>query len=315
MAVLPPDPVYILRNIEMGAVNSLCFHNADRLFAGTLKGTVHLWDLAINRSILTLKTGEQPVFAMFHFNDSLYTQTKGNVLKMWTLSNTGYDYIREIELPYTGFCRMEFIPDKKTVILPQRDNELYIYDLDSFNLNGTLKATDNEKLGTVMCMKCINISGQNYVLAAYESGDFLVWDMRCSKVINRKKIEEEGPLSIDYDETTYRGVYGGTSDRIGVFSLNRNTIEIDKKIEISVKNPGIDAVRIRKDGKVFATGGWDGRIRIFSWKSLRPLAVLTDHKDGVMDVCYSSHKASLWKSPIMAASGKDSQITLWDIYN
>lgn len=315
MAVLPPDPVYILRNIEMGAVNSLCFHNGARLFAGTLKGTVHLWDLAINRSVLTLKTGHQPVLSMFHFSDSLYTQSKGSKLKMWTITNSGYDFVREIEQPYAGFCRMEFIADKKTVLLPKDDNELGIYDLENLCLRGNLKATDCENLGSVMCLKYINLSGQNYLLASYESGDFLTWDLRCSKVINRKKLEEEGPLSVDYEVNTNRGIYGGTTDRIGVFSLNRNTMEIDKKTEISVKNPGIDSVRIRNDCKVFATGGWDGRVRIFSWKSLRPLAVLTDHKDGVLDICYSSDKISLWKSHIMAAGGKDGQISLWDIYN
>jgi len=67
---------------------------------------------------------------------------------------------------------------------------------------------------------------------------------------------------------------------------------------------------------VFASGGWDGRIRIFSWKSLRPLAVLTQHKNGgVMDLAYSSQQVAMWRAPIMAAAGMDSQISLWDLYN
>ena len=47
MAVLPPDPVFNLRHHDMGAVNSICFHNADRLFCGTAKGAVYLWDLQV----------------------------------------------------------------------------------------------------------------------------------------------------------------------------------------------------------------------------------------------------------------------------
>lgn len=47
MAVLPPDPVFNLRQIEMGAVNCICFHNTDRLFCGTAKGAVYLWDLQV----------------------------------------------------------------------------------------------------------------------------------------------------------------------------------------------------------------------------------------------------------------------------
>lgn len=53
MAVLPPDPVFSLRCPEMGAVNSLCFHESERLLAGTLKGKVFLWDLQVRQTITT----------------------------------------------------------------------------------------------------------------------------------------------------------------------------------------------------------------------------------------------------------------------
>lgn len=53
MAVLPPDPVFNLRQAEMGAVNCICFHKTDRLFCGTAKGAVYLWDLQVNVDINT----------------------------------------------------------------------------------------------------------------------------------------------------------------------------------------------------------------------------------------------------------------------
>jgi len=53
MAVLPPDPVFSLRSPDMGAVNSLCFQESDRLLAGTIKGSVFLWDLQV-RIFITL---------------------------------------------------------------------------------------------------------------------------------------------------------------------------------------------------------------------------------------------------------------------
>ena len=58
-------------------------------------------------------------------------------------------------------------------------------------------------------------------------------------------------------------------------------------------------VKIRLDQKVFASAGWDGRVRIFSWKSLRPLAVLTEHKRNVLDLIYSPGTVQLW-SPATA---------------
>lgn len=50
MAVLPPDPVYVLRVNEMGPVHSLCFHGTERLLSGTASGSVYLWDLQVNNS-------------------------------------------------------------------------------------------------------------------------------------------------------------------------------------------------------------------------------------------------------------------------
>lgn len=52
MAVLPPDPIFNLRQNDMGAVNCICFHKAERLFSGTAKGVIHLWDLQVSLRLL-----------------------------------------------------------------------------------------------------------------------------------------------------------------------------------------------------------------------------------------------------------------------
>lgn len=99
-------------------------------------------------------------------------------------------------------------------------------------------------------------------------------------------------------------------------SYQRQSMQLQRSTDISLKNAGINCVRIRDDKKVFASGGWDGRVRVFSWKSLRPLAVLTEHKTGaIMDIVYSSGPVAMWKAPIMAVAGMDSQISLWNLYN
>ena len=52
---------------------------------------------------------------------------------------------------------------------------------------------------------------------------------------------------------------------------------------INTKHSGQQGLRIRSDGKIFATAGWDSRVRVYSGKSMKELAVLKWHKDG----CYS----------------------------
>ncbi|KAL3492798.1 WD40-repeat-containing domain protein [Aspergillus germanicus] len=51
---------------------------------------------------------------------------------------------------------------------------------------------------------------------------------------------------------------------------------------VHTKHAGQQGLRIRDDGKIFATAGWDSRIRVYSAKTMRELAVLKWHKEG----CY-----------------------------
>lgn len=81
-------------------------------------------------------------------------------------------------------------------------------------------------------------------------------------------------------------------------------------------NPGTSVITIRSDAKIMAVGGWDSRVRIFSWKSLKPLAVLDQHKDTIHDISYSTQRIKAYDNKfIMATAAKDGYIALWDIYN
>lgn len=83
--------------------------------------------------------------------------------------------------------------------------------------------------------------------------------------------------------------------------------------EIELKNPGIASVKIRKDRKILGTGGWDGRIRIYSWKTLKPLAYLSYHTQTINTVDFSEDLCD--HGQLLAAGGKDSRISLWSLYN
>jgi WD40 repeat protein len=50
---------------------------------------------------------------------------------------------------------------------------------------------------------------------------------------------------------------------------------------VDTKHAGQQGLSIRSDGKIFATAGWDGRVRIYSYKTVKELAVLKWHKVGV----------------------------------
>jgi len=114
----------------------------------------------------------------------------------------------------------------------------------------------------------------------------------------------------------------------------------------NTKHSGQQDLRIRSDGKIFATAGWDARIRVYSAKTMKELAVLKWHKDGCYAVAFADTDATIRNrvmmgaeaelSPLLAksaldvikqeratkaqtthwlaAGGKDGKISLWDIY-
>lgn len=230
------------------------------------------------------------------------------------MTNSGYVEDAIIETDYPGFCRFEANTKLETLYVPDNESKILIFSFAGDKI-GSLEPDSEMKLGDVMCLKHIEFPcDRPCLLAGYEAGWLLLWDLNTSQCIGTLKTKE-CPMSVDYHLDLQKGVIGNSSNVIQIFIIGRKDLSLAHKMDISIKNPGINKVQSRIDGKVFASGGWDGHIRIFSWYSLRPLAVLTEHKQAIQDVAYSTEKVSLWNAHIMAAGGLDGAITLWDLYN
>ncbi|KAF2121433.1 WD40-repeat-containing domain protein [Lophiotrema nucula] len=57
---------------------------------------------------------------------------------------------------------------------------------------------------------------------------------------------------------------------------------------VQTKHAGQQSLRVRSDNRILATGGWDSRVRIYSVKTLKELAVLKWHKESVYAVDFAS---------------------------
>lgn len=64
------------------------------------------------------------------------------------------------------------------------------------------------------------------------------------------------------------------------------TIQTPYKIN-NTKHAGQQSLSVRSDGRLIVTGGWDSRVRIYSTKTLKEVAVLKWHKEGVYAVGFS----------------------------
>ena len=82
----------------------------------------------------------------------------------------------------------------------------------------------------------------------------------------------------------------------------------DQPLKIQqTKHAGQQGLSIRSDGKIFATAGWDARVRVYSAKTMREVAVLKWHKEG----CYCTAFATIVGNDKTERKGKE--IEKWEI--
>ncbi|KAF4956160.1 hypothetical protein FGADI_3971 [Fusarium gaditjirri] len=129
---------------------------------------------------------------------------------------------------------------------------------------------------------------------------------------------------------------------------------IDPLKVINTKHSGQQSLDIRSDGRIFATAGWDSKVRVYSTKTMKELAVLKWHQVGCYAVAFADVRisdrteeenstsndkkatgssstptsslvraglsvkeqriATARKTHWIAAGAKDGKISLWDIY-
>ncbi|XP_026748963.2 guanine nucleotide-binding protein subunit beta-like protein 1 [Galleria mellonella] len=319
MALLPPDPVYTIRNVDNVPVYSLAFSflpgGLERLLAGSKNGYVYAYNLQTNRVQQKIQVGQAPILHIIHTDTHFITQEKGGNYKIFSLTNNGYEEDATIAIDYPGFCRFEANTKLNILYVPDSESKIHIYNFSGEKTGSLEPDSAAPKLGDPMCMKFIEFPcDRPCLLVGYEAGWLLLWDLNTSQCIGKLQTKQ-CPMSVEYHLDQQRGIIGTASNVIQIFSISRKDLTLAHKADITIKNPGVNKVLSRSDGKVFTSGGWDGHIRIFSWFSLRPLVVLTEHKQAVQDIAYSSEKVSQWNANIMAAGGLDGAITLWNLYN
>ncbi|XP_011497853.1 PREDICTED: guanine nucleotide-binding protein subunit beta-like protein 1 [Ceratosolen solmsi marchali] len=318
MAILPPDPVYIMKG-DMGPIHSLLFRISpyvEHIYAGTESGRVHIWDLRKNRELLKLNASNEPCLALCTIGDEcLITQRKGGTINLWKSQGSNWIINETIKTDYCGFCRFQ-VSTEDAIYIPLNESRVGLFSLKTLKTEIELSPISHSEanlFGHVMAIKpCMDES--KYALITYDGGQILLWDIRSKKILSSIKIEQ-CPMNIDFNTSLMHGIIGSPADYLQIFSLSSDK-ELTERTKLPLKNPGISAVAIRPDAKVFSTGGWDRRIRIFSWKTLRPLVVLDQHKATIHDIIYSSCKVEAYNSKcLMAVAGKDGNISLWDLYN
>lgn len=159
-----------------------------------------------------------------------------------------------------------------------------------------------QKVGMVMDIKA---ASEDLVLAGYEDGSIVVWDVRFSdREKNADRLHGETVSSLDYCERTQRGVSASVEGTI----IAWGGTELKRSATSDIKG-GVACVRARSDGKLFAIGACSSRIHIYSGRpKLLPLAIVHAHTQSVQSLVFNGDDNTL------AAGSRDKTVSIWNIY-
>ncbi|KAG0719502.1 Guanine nucleotide-binding protein subunit beta-like protein 1 [Chionoecetes opilio] len=326
MGAPAPDPVFVLRGAEspVTAVTFLCVAEGQRenyIAAGTQNGKVLLWNLQIKSKVAEWEAHASTSIHWLYSEspDILWSQGRCDSVKAWNIQSSSPHLIATYPLmDYLGFSSSHIIQvnnSTKLLSLPGPSQEgVTVWDVDKKFKISTLMPLDAKAYGSMMQPRWIKMEDIITLAVLYESGRITLWDWANSKILSQHQISEN-PMCITFDELSQTGIIGTASEKIFVFKIDSD-LNISIMKEFSITNAGVSSCVIRPDGKLFAMGGWDSRIRLFSSKKCKPLAVLIYHKKTVECIAYSKGDIEdLGGGFILAAGSSDKSVSLWNIFN
>lgn len=216
----------------------------------------------------------------------LVAQSRFHGLKVYRALDAGWGEWEEVVLhciPHQGFCKGLLVGEgeQEVVVCPSGQSKVMVARLvgEVIRVVGSLA---REKAGTVMAVAA---AGEGRLVVGWESGLLVLWEWREGRVVAEVDVHSRVGtiMSLAWDTAKGVGAVVGSEARVVVVD---GLLEVVG--EVAVTNPGLGAVAVRGDSALLATGGWDARLRLFSWRRPsrpRPLAVLQFHQ--VRDWCWS----------------------------
>lgn len=231
-----------------------------------------------------------------------------------------------------------------------------LFQLPSCRRVSRLPSDKDVQTGMVMALSILRMTDTSKLLliSGYESGHVLVHEGSHAGTSEWKwrrllcnQPHTQPVLAIDTDPNSGYFLTSSADALVAKFEIPRDKmLHAKPQKTINTKHAGQQDIKIRDDGKIFGTAGWDNRIRVYSTKTMKELAVLKWHQEGCYAVAFAqvlesstSHDytrtlqrsdSSLNKNTLdllkserdnkarrthwLAAGGKDGKISLWDIY-
>ena len=190
-----------------------------------------------------------------------------------------------------------------------------VFHLPTERRTGTIEAQRNVKTGMVMALAICETPVAVVIAAGYESGHTMLYS-RVSTSDAWNTLYSCRPHTQPVLSLGSYGAYFITSSADAMIAKHPFLEASSSPMEalpsspvktVKTKHSGQQGLAIRSDNMIFATAGWDSRVRVYSCKTLKELAVLKWHREGCMTVAFAQ--------VLGAAGSHDDQTSFSDTLN
>ncbi|KAG8955637.1 ASTRA complex subunit [Tulasnella sp. 424] len=207
--------------------------------------------------------------------------------------------------------------------------------------------------GSVMSLRLFNVphpsrssASQLRVVTAYENGGLCLWARteveketsvqgRGWEALWQMKVHAEAIFALDISSSASFAITASADNLLVRYDLQENEENTQGRTTTLInrtKHPGNGTLAVSPDGRVCAVGGWDGKIRLYSTKSFKPLGSLDYHKGVLQSVAFAypdsaslslsnenededefgpeeKEKRSRW----LGSAGVDKRVAIWEL--
>jgi WD40 repeat protein len=203
----------------------------------------------------------------------------------------------------------------------------------------------------VMALALVRLNGTLVVAAGYEDGHAAVMQLQGTSWVTTYSAQAHSQPVLSLDARPDEGWFLTSSadaviarHPLQLAGAGAVAVETQPVKVVNTKHAGQQGLVIRDDGRIFATGGWDAMVRVYSSKTLKEVAALKWHQvacyavalanvcgagnagdiptEGSKEVARARGELSVRNRRIqrakgahwLAAGSKDGKISLWEIF-
>jgi len=319
---LPPaQPAYILRG-HKAQIHALHFlRRNSRLLSGDAEGIIILWDLAIKRPKGVWRGHNGGIIGFGVWNDDrIVSHGRDGKLNVWQLG-TEDEHMLSKDLPIEestkgnwkqpwilhslpvhtlNFCAFAMcqVPNTKAILVATpaaTEGVTIVHELPTEKPMHIVPPAQTQKTGMVMALRILFLNEALHVIVGYESGLTSVQKLKPNtenmwELVSFCTPHTQPILSLDFISDAGLYFTSGADAIVAMASLSPTKNNIPLRTN-ATKHSGQQGLTVRSDGRIFATAGWDGRMRVYSTKSLEELAILKWHKEGCYAVAFADMTA------------------------